>query len=133
MHHHVCPSPLPSKEIVPKDHRDIEVESHSPGAWAPMGSLEPGAKRESPSSLPAPLFPAYSPHAPTHCFLLTMKNRDLFGSVLIDSKGMDLPKQKISLTKNILCHLRKVKLERPFAISKAWSQLLSPSITHSFI
>lgn len=39
-----------------------------------------------------------------------MKNHDLFGCVLIDSKEMDLRKQEIRLAKNILCHLGKVKL-----------------------
>lgn len=96
-----------------------------------MGSLESGAKRKAKRSVPLPLFPARSPNAPTHCFLLTMKNRDLFGSVLIDSRGMDLPKQKIRLPENISCRLREGKLERPFAISKASRQRLSPSITHS--
>lgn len=84
-----------------------------------MGSLESGSKRKAKRSVPLPLFPARSRNAPTLCFLLTMKNRDLFGSVLIDSRGMDLPKQKIRHPETISCRLRDGKRERPFAISKA--------------
>ena len=69
----------------------------------------------------------------THCFLLTMKNHDLFGCVLIDSEGMDLPKQKIRLAKNILCHWGKVKLTDLFQSTEALARSChSISFVHSW-
>lgn len=44
--------------------------------------------------VPVPLSAAGSPNSFTRCFLSTMKNCDLSCSVLIDSEGTDLPKQK---------------------------------------
>lgn len=82
--------------------------------------------------IPAPGFPSCSPDSFTHCFLLTMKNRDLSGSVLIDSRRMDLPKQKIRLTRSMLLHLREVRLERSFPINKAFKPAPVTS-HHSFI
>lgn len=61
-----------------------------------------------------------------------MKNGDLLGSVLIDSKEMNLPKQKTRRTKKISRHLRKAKLES-FPIHQAFRQLLPRLIARSFM
>ena len=121
-------------EIMPEGHRDIETEKVSPlKEWELTGPLGPGSKRWGWKFCSSSSFSSCNPNTLTHCFSLTVKNRDLLGCVLIDSKGMDLPKQKIRLIKNIFFHLGKVKLTDLFQATKTLARSChSTSFIHSW-
>lgn len=102
----------------------------SPEGWAPIGARK---QMRGQGPIPVPGFPSCSPDSFTHCFLLTMKNRDLSGSVLIDSRRMDLPKQTIRLTRSSSSPWEKWGSRDLLQSTKPLSQLLSPVIIHSFI
>ena len=120
-------------EIMPEGHRDIETGKVSPLKECKLtGPLGPGSKRWGWKFCSDSSFSNFNPNTLTHCFSLTVKNRDLFGCVLTDSKGMDLLKQKIRLIKNIFCHLGKVKLTDLFQATKTLAgSCHSMSFSHS--
>lgn len=124
------PPPIQRKGC-PKSQKYWDLEAFIPRRvgtqWPPGARSRMRAEPHSSSS-----FVPCSPDSFVPGFLLTMKNCDLSACVLIDSRGKNLPKQKIILTKNILCHSRTGKLEWPFPVNKAFKPA-PVTIYHSFI
>lgn len=84
----LCPHPSPKKRClkITKILRRRRLHGEGQVPIAPRAQ-EAGTSAQS-------AFCSRQPNSFTHCFLLKMKNCDLSCSVLIDSEGMDLPKQK---------------------------------------